>query len=507
MKASLLFLLLFIVCGDRIADAQTPQLVEDLWQGSATKSSLPSSLTAFGDRLLFGATDSLNGSELWEWEMMGKPAKRLTNNGQLAYPGCITDKRMKMPVMNGAFFGSTPSTGQTLLLRYKAGGTVDTIGNGSSVNFSSMCQLGSKMYYFVDTGSLGGFLTSYDGSNPPVRIKYFKKIAAGSNWYPLIVAYRNKLYFEADTAGLGAELFCFDPATNAATLIADIRTGSGSSYPRAFAVGGSKLYFTAQDSAHGEELYSYNGNTVNRLTDIVSGTGNGIAPAGGNTSMKYHNGGIFFAGVSNSTTGQKSLFRYDTATGLATKVYDPFPTDNSSYPFAFLSTPNNLFFLVSNNLSTNPGIEIHKYDGKSFSIVADLNPGQPDGVNSNLELFQGYVYFAGNNGATGYELYRLKDSATGVGIQKVGWEGSAVVYPNPASLATTLVITLQHPESIRVTLSDMQGRKVWAADLHKYPVGKSEVSIPMQSLADGQYFYRLNDDSGRILAGAAIMKQ
>ena len=77
-----------------------------------------------------------------------------------------------------------------------------------------------------------------------------------------------------------------------------------------------------------------------------------------------------------------------------------------------------LYFVGSEDpaVPTDPsptGLELWKYDGSSVSLVKDLNPGPGDGVvPSGLGVFDGALYFAGNNGAgSGYELWKWDGSS------------------------------------------------------------------------------------------------
>ncbi len=473
------------------ARAQAPTLVKDIWSGP--NSAHPNSITAFGDKLLFSASDSLYGQELWEWRIASSTAVRVSDNGIKNYSGCITEARRPMPVFNGhVFFMAYKSASATCLLKYQGTGAPDTVFGSPNMNFRSTCVLGNKLYFFADTATFNAYLWSYDGTNPPVRHRYFKNIVRGGNWSSLLIPYKGKLYFAADTAGFGAELFSFDPLTNTASLVADISKGTKSSDPSAFIVGGGKLYFTATDSAHGEELYSFDGTTTTRLTDVIAGPGSGVVLCC-NIGMAYHKGGIFFDGNVSTPTGHAAVFRYDTASGMTMKVCDPFPTIGGTLPQQFLSTPHNLYFYVS-NLSA-PGAEVWKYNGTVAAMVADLNPGKGNGVFSNLELHEGYVYFAGDNGATGYELYRIQDIPPAAGIAPSQLPERVRLYPNPAiSGRFNIAIESYHPASrVIVTVCNILGTQVLQQE-YADPGAAFIQQIELTDAAAGTYLAKIEVD-------------
>jgi hypothetical protein len=84
---------------------------------------------------------------------------------------------------------------------------------------------------------------------------------------------------------------------------------------------------------------------------------------------------------------------------------------------------------------------------------------------------------------------------------------SITVHPNPTISAVTLSMILQRPESIRIAITDLLGREVWATAMAKYPAGKSEVNIPLQTVAAGQYFYHVRNDKGQVLASGRVLKE
>ena len=142
-------------------------------------------------------------------------------------------------------------------------------------------------------------------------------------------------------------------------------------------------------------------------------------------------------------------------------------------------------------------------------MVADINPGAggivsiPNNGRIWPTIFKNNLYFFADNGVS-RELYRLYDAT---GIQQHSWSGTVTAFPNPATTSATIAMTLQIPQSIRIALTDMQGRAIWNSSLQSYPSGKSEVNIPMQRLVPGQYFYQLRGEKGQLLAAGALVKQ
>lgn len=357
--------------------------------------------------------------------------------------------------------------------------------------------MGNKLYFFVrPSNNIVGEIWSYDDVHPPVRVCNLGSYGFSHAAYGIrgLVAYRGKLYFEADSTGIGDELWCFDPVANSMRLVADIWTGFRSSNPSDMILAGSKLFFTARDSAHGHELYSYNGITVTRLTDLLPGTDDGLRQGVDGNSLVFHQGGIFFAG--HTSLSHEALFRYDTLSGTATKVYDLLPSGGGFQNF--LSTPNNLYFTARSSSSGGTGTELYKYDGTNGSLVADLNPGSGAGINgSNMALFGGYIYFSGNNGTTGWELYRVKDSATGsAAVEQLSLRGLLCkLFPNPATDGRFNISldAKQAMKEVSITISDITGRQVLSRQ-YQNPGKSFFEEINLSGVAPGMYFVRIAAD-------------
>ncbi len=480
--------------------AQKPQLVEDIWPG--VMGSYPRSLTPWGEWLLFAAGDSLHGEELWRWKQMGMPAERVTDNGSIQLSGCVNlldnASTMPMPEYNGSvYFSTNTDLTEQRCLKYKGVVPLDTIGD-SSQSFFALMELGNKLLLINNkrSDSIWG-IWSYDDVHPPVEIFNFMKsgFKNGLGVWPY-AAYKGKLYFGADSIGFGTELWSLDPATQSVSLVSDIWPGFRPSSPSDMVLAGSKLYFKAIDSAHGCELYSFDGTAVRRLTDLMPGPDYGLAPNSVRT-IAFFNGGIFFIGLTSRTHG--ALFRYDTASGMTAKVYDLLPNGNG-YSNLF-PTPNNLYFLASSSSipNTGTGLELYKYDGTNGSLVADLNPGPGSGASpqSNMALFGGYVYFLGNNGSTGWELYRVKDSARGVGVPELvgNPELRIGLFPNPAPGGRfNISLDARQPmKEVSVRITDVTGRELQSRQFSN--PGKSFFEeMNLSGTAPGMYFVRITAD-------------
>ncbi len=497
---------MYLLCGAFVVSAQTPGLVEDIQPGGG--SSNPKCFINYNGKLHFIAgTTSSTSATMWGWENFGIPASMIDGGtGTLANPSNTSNVGV---VFNGKLYyrgGPSSSNPDKIMVYDGVNPPVLAPGAGGwkGVNFSDPVVLGSKVYFLGDTVALtsGASLFSYDGINAPVFIKYISSAARTNSTLSHLIAFKGKLYFSCvDLIGGGLEPFSYDPATNAVSRVADINPGApgnNGSGPCHFIVGGTKLYFAASDSLKGLHIFSYDGSNLKKLTFSAGGPAKSVS---GN-NMEFYKGALFFKGAITGTT-RDALFKYDTATRVVTLVKDVNPAADPAISYLF-ATPHNLYFFGRTNAA---GLELWRYDGKDCKMLADLNPGTAHGVSAvGFAMYEGHVFFTGHDGKTGYELYRVMDLPAPSGIQRAGWHGEVTAYPNPATAAFTLAITLLRPQALRVSLTDIRGREIFISEMSAI-AGRNELKLPMADFAGGQYFYHLQDNEGHALVSGSLLKQ
>jgi hypothetical protein len=80
-------------------------------------------------------------------------------------------------------------------------------------------------------------------------------------------------------------------------------------------------------------------------------------------------------------------------------------------------------------------------------------------------------------------------------------------WPNPASAATTVRITLTEQDAIRVSLRDMLGREVLATAEQVYGAGMHDVELDVQQLPAGLYSYVVESRSGMRIARQLVVSR
>jgi len=82
---------------------------------------------------------------------------------------------------------------------------------------------------------------------------------------------------------------------------------------------------------------------------------------------------------------------------------------------------------------------------------------------------------------------------------------SLTIYPNPATLNTTVLISLQHQANIHISINDMTGRTVKTIFDNSLPSGNHSIFINTVDLNDGVYFIKMDDGDAVIVRRVEVM--
>lgn len=368
--------------------------VSDGSVGSATNLNLnpsggsdPYNLTVIGNSLYFGAYDDVHGNELWSITGAGAPT-RLTD----LEPGVGSSDPTDLIAFDGDIYfrAFTNVTGQSMFRL--SGGVAAQYPMGGVQSPDEFYVYNGFMYL----GAFGGGdyeLYRIDGTNPPVP--FFESNPAGFGFPHNLVEAGGWLYFISNDGAHGPynyELYATD-GTTTNKLTTDLEDDNGYQYYEVF---NDTLYFSAGNAAIGRELGHSTAGAVPTFFDINPGA-NPSSPEG----FTAYNGSLYF-GADNGVNG----FELYSLTGAAAPVLraDLLPGAGSGYPYDFEVVGSRLAFAAT---GTGSEWELWSFDGTAANQETALYPTGDADVYYLTEL-NGYVYFAGNSAATGFELWRTR---------------------------------------------------------------------------------------------------
>lgn len=283
--------------------------------------------------------------------------------------------------------------------------------NGSRILSKTYINYKDSLFFFVGyNSSQGSMLWQTDGttSGTILRTGELGKNSISSHegfGVQEIHPFKDDVLFRFSSKDTGSELWRFNPRTGA-SIVKDICEGcySGPTYLTTF---NNWVYFNANDRSGKAELWRTDGTAENTIsykkyTDIKTldpreGT-KGLAPFSLMANSKF----LFF----------KTNFRvYETwscdetqAPPLHLSKDTPRPFNKGYYSKSFKVGPYVYF-----QASDHRGLELWQTDGlpQNTRIAFDLNPGPADGSPDNLVAIKGEVYFSGDDGIHGNEIFKF----------------------------------------------------------------------------------------------------
>ena len=320
-------------------------LVEDI---NPTGSSEPENLFAFGNLLLFAASDGTTGVEPWKSNGGGAEQVADMNTGGSSNPGTFAQ------VGDSALFGgfATSEPGYEL---YKTNGTgfnlVANINTGAGVgsNPHYLTTLGNSVIFdAVDAG--GHALYRSDGNGAAILEDSDGDRVNASNPEPQFTKLGNSLIFTAYTAAEGNELWRTDGTSGGTRIVKDIRD-LGDGAPKGFGRLGNEVFFAATTPDEGTELWKTDGSQggTRLVKDIAAGTGSS-APFFGYGFAKV--GGDLLFNATRGDSGSE-LWRTNGSANGTKLVKDIYPGTSGSNPTAITSLGKKAVFGAFDNTAGN----------------------------------------------------------------------------------------------------------------------------------------------------------
>lgn len=213
-----------------------------------------------------------------------------------------------------------------------------------------------------------------------------------------LFATSDRLYFTADHGTFGVEMWEHTTA-GSVVLNYEVNSTGSSSTAGHFVEFNGKIYFQGYESVYGSELYEYDGvNAPIRISDINMG-GDNSAPSW----LTVFNNKLYFSALGPANDWE--LYVYDGVNPVSLVMN--INTTGNSYPSELTVFNNTLIFRATDGVNGN---EVWQYDGiNPPSMVMDINAGagssNPSFSNYYFCEYNGLLYFAADNGASGAEIW------------------------------------------------------------------------------------------------------
>jgi ELWxxDGT repeat protein len=422
------------------------RLLKDVNLGTA--GSNPKLWAPIGDATVFLADDGVSGAELWTTRGTPGGTQLLKDLQPGSGQSQITFSFGKgfEPINGQLLFAAVGSEFQTTL--WKTDGT--NAGTTPLVDVTELAQpqlftKSSGLVYFQAFDADHGMeLWKSDGTTAgTTRVK---DINPGSTMYPgypnpyvnssnpsRLVDSAGTLYFAA-TDQDGAELWKSDGTEGGTTQVADINPGTYDFYGVTKGIGSApeqltpmsdgRLFFTAIDAEHGRELWVTDGTpTGTRLVkDIQTGPGNSV-PGG----LTVFDGKLYFI-ADDGFSGRELWVSDGTETGTQlvwdiNSGHDGILPPLPSSPYPVLTPAGGRLYFFGNDGVT--GSELWMYDPVDEGVfpVKDIRPGLADSVDVSANMFmaglvavEDRVYFRANDGQHGLELWTSDGTESGTSM-------------------------------------------------------------------------------------------
>lgn len=460
-------------------------LVKDIHQGAVTSpSSIPGPFVQLGPWYYFSTEKhSKYGGELWR--TLGRPhTTQLVKDIQ---PGVGGSNPEELTVFRGQiYFSADDGTGRTLFRSDgTAAGTQRVLDPNQIASPTGLTPFGTTLLFAGVSPLTGAELYRTDGTTQnTVLVKDIDPGGRSSMPYDFHVA-GNVVLFAASQPGTGIELYRTDGTTSGTRMVRDLYPAPGaSSIPSQFTSIGASVYFIAQGPGQSSDLWVTNATSAS----LVRSFPNAPAPLLSTRILGVHKGKLMMS--ARDTVFGQELWISDGTTNGTQLLADLERGAASSFPLGFASLSGSFFFTAgaqSRDLFVSDGTAVGT---RRLGRVAIGN-------DRSLTVSGSRVYFVGDDGVTGGELWAsdgtgagttlvrdLKPGASGsiptsitaLGTSAVlfaaddGLVGSEVFRSDGTAANTTLVIDLDPPptpstqSSFPREMTELRGLTYFTAD-------------------------------------------
>ena len=225
--------------------------------------------------------------------------------------------------------------------------------------------------------------------------------------------------FSAYNGESGRELWVLRPESGSVAMVKDINIGSDGSNPNGFTEMNGVLYFNANDGEHGNELWKTDG--TEEGTTMVKDIRDGSASSNPSEITEF-NGELYFR-ADDGVTGYE-LWKTD-GTSIGTILVADISEDGGSFPSEITEFNGELYFRADDGVT---GYELWKTDGTGAELVKDIRDGYAGSNPYYFTEMNGELYFSADDEEHGREIWKTNGTTSGTGM---------VVDLNPGSASST----------------------------------------------------------------------
>ncbi|MDB4273807.1 T9SS type A sorting domain-containing protein [Algibacter sp.] len=412
MKKQLLLLLAFTSAFAMNAQVTLVKEIND----SGTSSSFPANLFVFNNNIYFAADDS-NGSNSPGAADLGK--ELWVTDGTETGTTFVKDLRAGSDSSSPSFFFEINSTmffsantGSGNVLFSSDGTEAGTTATGGTFVFNPL-EMGGIVYYILstDSNSLHEFngTTQVKVANSGTEDVQF----SGGQFTSLnnkIIGYGKTT---TDDPTIGIELYEYDPATDAYTLIKDITGDDGNAGISNFVTIGSEVYFEAQGKVWKTDGTTAGTSAVDKASAI-------------NSTNNYFvwNGNLYFEGDDGSND---QLWKYDPAADSVLNVSNitgSTATGGNNHDPSDYAVLGDYLYYRGETFDNSSGY-VFRTNGTTSELLDDTIKDIDE-----ITVLNGKLYFEGDDGVSGNELYSFDPATLSVGNNQAE---IVRVFPNPTS--------------------------------------------------------------------------
>jgi ELWxxDGT repeat protein len=289
---------------------------------------------------------------------------------------------------------------------------------GFDAELADLTPYNGELYFIGNDGSHGEQLWATNGTTAGTQMLTSVNTGSGGLALSDLTACNGKLYFLAADGGFGTQLWVTNGAASGTSVVA----GNPNFEITSLVAVGGELYFIGSDSTQGKQLWASNGTGAGTvlLTDVNTAPDIGGEVHGLSISNMFAVGNTLFFVGDNGTAGPQLWASNSSGTHALTIVdITPFPGTTDAPGFAmsnFTSFDGDLYFTGDDGVH---GPQLWVSNGVTVSNLTFINTGASitggdaaGFAESSFTVSGSNLFFIGNDGAHGAQLWVTNTAGT-----------------------------------------------------------------------------------------------